>query len=89
MDHPEVASIAGVLRAEYVAPWIAVIERAVARGELPEGSDPQLIVEVIMGSVFNKLLRKREPVDDDFLEAVVSMVVLGAKSGGAIRRQAG
>jgi AcrR family transcriptional regulator len=89
MDHPEVATIARSLRAEYTAPWAAVIERAVTRGELPDGSDPQLMVEVIMGSVFNKLLRKREPVDDDFLVAVVNMVVLGATSGGAIWSQAG
>jgi AcrR family transcriptional regulator len=85
MDHPEVASLARSLRAEYVLPWAAVIERAIARGELPPGSDPQLMVDIILGPVFNKLLRKREHVDDEFLAAVVNMVVLGAKSGGAIR----
>jgi len=85
MDHPEVLSIANALRAEYQAPWLAVIERAIGRGELPEGSDPVLLVEMVMGTVFNKLLRKREPVDDAFLCAVVNMVVLGARSGGAIR----
>jgi AcrR family transcriptional regulator len=85
MDHPEVAEISRALRAEYVAPWIAVIERAVARGELPEGSDPELMSDLITGSVFTKLLRRREAVDDAFLRAVVNMVVLGAKSGGAVR----
>jgi AcrR family transcriptional regulator len=89
MDHPEVASIARALRDEYTAPWIAVIERAIDRRELPEGSDPQLLVEMIKGTVFNKLLRNREPVDDAFLHAVVNMVVLGAKSGGAIRSGGG
>jgi AcrR family transcriptional regulator len=89
IDHPEVASIARSLRVEYKAPWVAVIERAIDRGELPGGSDPQLMVEVIMGSVFHKLLRKLEPVDDDFLVAVVNMVVLGATCGGAILSKAG
>jgi AcrR family transcriptional regulator len=84
MDHPEVASIARALRTEYVAPWAAVIERAIARGELPERSDPQFIADLILGPVFNKLLRKREPVEDEFLAAVVKMVVLGAKHGGAV-----
>lgn len=86
MDHPEVASIARALRQEYQVPWITVIERAIARGELPVGSDPVLMSDMIMGPVFN-LLRRREPVDDAYLDAVVNLVVLGAKSGGAIRTQ--
>jgi AcrR family transcriptional regulator len=85
MDHPEVASITQSLRAEFRAPWIAVIERAVARGELPEGSDPELMTDMIMGSVFQKLLRQRADVDAAYLARVVDMVVLGAKSGGAVR----
>ena len=85
LEHPEVASIARTLREEYWAPWIAVIERAVGRGDLPAGSDPQLLVEMLTGPVFNRLLRWREAVDDEYLVAVVNMVVLGAKSGGAIR----
>jgi AcrR family transcriptional regulator len=89
MDHPEVAAIAQSLRQEHRAPFFAVIERAVARGELPEGSDPDLMVEMIMGPVFNKLLRRREPVDDAFLVAVVNMVVLAAKGGGAVRDERG
>jgi AcrR family transcriptional regulator len=84
IDHPEVASIARAVRADYVAPWIAVLSRAVARKELPEQSDPELIIEMITGTVFGKL-RRREPVDDEFLAAVVNMVVVGAKGGGAIR----
>jgi AcrR family transcriptional regulator len=89
MDHPEVASIAQSLRVESRAPFFTVIERAVGRGELPEGSDPELMVEMIMGPVFNKLLRRHEPVDDAFLVAVVNMVVLGAKGGGAVRAERG
>jgi AcrR family transcriptional regulator len=85
MDHPEVASIARTLRKEFRAPFFIVIERAIMRGELPEGSDPDLIVEMIQGPVFNKLLRRQEPIDDAFLVAVVHMVVLGAKGGGAVR----
>jgi AcrR family transcriptional regulator len=88
MDHPEVASITRALRAEYVAPWIAVIERAIARGELPEGTDPELMSDMLTGPVFGKLLRRRDEVDDAYLAAVVNMVVLGAKHRGAIRRVA-
>lgn len=85
MDHPEVASIARVLRAESQVPWVRVIERAILRGELPEGSDPQLIAELIRGPVLSRLLRLREPVDEAYVEAVVNLVVLGAERAGAVR----
>jgi AcrR family transcriptional regulator len=85
MDHPEVANIARALRAEYMAPWTSVIRRAMNRGEIPEGCDATLMAEMIMGPVFSKL-RLREPIDDDFLAAVVNLVVVGAKGGGAIPR---
>jgi AcrR family transcriptional regulator len=87
IDNAEVASITKSLREEYHAPWIEVIERAVARGELPERSDARLVVDMILGPVFSKL-RLREPVDDDFLVAVVNLVVVGAEGGGAIRERA-
>jgi AcrR family transcriptional regulator len=82
---PEVAAIARALRDEHHAPWHALFARAVQRGELPLGSDVELMVEMILSTVFNRLLRLREPIDDAFLEAVVELVVLGAKNGGAIR----
>jgi AcrR family transcriptional regulator len=85
MDQPELVAIARALRKEYQAPWRELITRAVARGELPEGSDAGLMVEVIMSTVFTRLLRLREPIDDAFMSAVVDLVVLGAKSGGAKR----
>jgi hypothetical protein len=46
-------------------------------------------VEMIRGVVTNRLFRLRAPVDDGVLEAVVDIVVLGAKGGGALRRAAG
>ena len=69
-----------------MAPWMAVFARAAERGELPAKSDARLMYEMILGPVFSKL-RLREPVTDEFLAAVVNMVVVGAKGGGAIRRR--
>ncbi|WP_437521598.1 TetR/AcrR family transcriptional regulator [Sorangium sp. So ce726] len=85
---PEVGAFARALRDERLAPWREVLERGVARGELPPGSDLDLLVEMIRGVVTNRLFRLRGPVDDGVLEAVVDIVVLGAKGGGALRRAA-
>jgi AcrR family transcriptional regulator len=84
--HPEVAEIARVLRAEHLATWEEVVRRAIRRGEIPEGSDVHLIVDTLSGAVFSKLNRLREEVDDDYLFALIDLIVVGARAGGAIRR---
>lgn len=83
---PEVEALARALREERLAPWREVLERGVARGELPPGTDLDLLVEMIRGVVTNRLFRLRAPVDAGVLESIVDVVVLGAKAGGALRR---
>lgn len=86
MDLPEFVQIARTIRKEYQAPWRDLIARAVTRGELPEGSDAGVMIEMIISTVCTRILRLREPTDDDYMTAVVDLVVLGAKSGGAVRK---
>ncbi|WP_437499577.1 TetR/AcrR family transcriptional regulator [Sorangium sp. So ce1099] len=83
---PEVDALVRTLRDERLAPWREVLARGVARGELPPGTDLDLLVEMIRATVTNRLFRLRAPVDDGVLEAIVDVVVLGAKGGGALRR---
>lgn len=88
MDHPEVASITRALRAEMHAPWLSLFKRAIERGELPRGSDARLIVEMLSATVYSKKLKLREPVGDDYLAAVIDLILRGAVNGGAIRAPA-
>lgn len=83
---PEVDALVRTLRDERLVPWREVLARGVARGELPPGTDLDLLGEMIRAPVTNRLFRLRAPVDDGFLEAIVDVVVLGAKGGGALRR---
>ncbi len=85
-DEPEVAEIVRVLRAEQSALWAEVMDRAVARGEIPAESDRRLIVDTIVGAAHMKLYRLHEPVEDGDMLALVDLVLAGAKAGGAIRR---
>jgi AcrR family transcriptional regulator len=77
LNDPEVEAIARDLRAERRAPMIAAVERGVARGELVATTDAALVVEVLAGTVFGRLCRLREPIDDAFLEAIVDLVLKG------------
>jgi AcrR family transcriptional regulator len=81
LSDPEVEAIARDLRAERRAPMIAAVERGVARGELEATTDSALVVEVLAGTVFARLCRLREPIDDAFLEAIVDLVLNGVSRG--------
>jgi AcrR family transcriptional regulator len=53
-----------------------IIERAVRRGELPEGSSGALVEEVMPAMLINRLVIQAQSVDDDFSTHVVDDIVL-------------
>ncbi|MFV5993277.1 TetR/AcrR family transcriptional regulator [Streptomyces sp. NPDC056231] len=51
-----------------------VFARAVARGELPKDADPMLLMDLIAGAVWMRVLLRREPAPPDFARDVVDAV---------------
>jgi AcrR family transcriptional regulator len=88
MDQPEVQELVRTMREEHFIPWNTVITRSIERGELPAGSDARLIVDLVMGTVMNGMIRLQERYDPGYFAAVVELVVTGAEHGGAIRSDA-
>lgn len=66
---------------EYVAdrrrPTRAVIERGVARGELPPGVDVELLGDLVAGPIFYRILVVDTPVDDATVDAILDVVLAG------------
>jgi AcrR family transcriptional regulator len=85
MDQPEVQELVRTLHEEHLVPWRTVIARSIDRGELPAGSDPRLIADLVLGTVMSGVVRFQEHRDPGYFAAVVELVVAGAKHGGAIR----
>lgn len=56
----------------------AVIERAIARGELRSDTDPNLIIEMLVGPIWLRLLLTGEPIDDDLAARLAELVTAGA-----------
>jgi AcrR family transcriptional regulator len=52
----------------------AVIERAVARGELRTDVDPELVIDALVGPVFYRFLVSGAPLDEAFVDAMVDAV---------------
>lgn len=81
---PELQALLTRLRQERPAIPHVVFERAFARGELPAGSDTQLIAAALIGPIHSRASWKREQLDGAFLRALVELVIAGATAGGAV-----
>jgi AcrR family transcriptional regulator len=81
---PDLHGIVKRMREERPAIPPSVITRAIRRGELPKGSDPELIAAALLGPLHSRVYLKREPIDDAFLRALIRLVVAGAAAGGAL-----
>jgi AcrR family transcriptional regulator len=66
------------LWAERLASTGLVVERAIDRGELPPHSDPNLIIETLIGPLWIRLLLTGEPITDDLADRVAELVTAGA-----------
>lgn len=54
----------------------AVLDRAVARGDLPAGVEHALFVEISSAMLFSRLFVTGQPLDDEFLRHLVDEVLL-------------
>lgn len=62
---------------------VAAVERAVARGELPRGTNPLLVIEPIFGALLVRHATGGES-DPKFASQLVDVVIAGALTGAAV-----
>jgi AcrR family transcriptional regulator len=55
----------------------AIVERAIERGEVPEGTDPGGVVEALLGPLYMRLLVTGRPLDAEVVDPVVDLVIGG------------
>jgi AcrR family transcriptional regulator len=72
---PEVEAIIGHTVDERRGEWRAMVTRAIDRGELPKGTDPQLLLHVVRAIVDARRL------DTAWLTLAVRTVIAGARAG--------
>ena len=78
---PELAEIAASLRSEREANPRALVDEAIARGELASGTDALLLMEALFGAIIQRLFISHHPLDDAFLERMVDLLLHGAARG--------
>jgi AcrR family transcriptional regulator len=58
-----------------------MVERAIERGEIPAGADVDVIMDLLYGAAYHRLLQGHLAITPEFIELVARMVAVGAKSG--------
>ena len=66
----------------------AILNRAIARGELPRGFDQKMLDEMLFGTIVCKALVDRTPVDEAFLARLVDVVSVACSAQGPRLRRA-
>ena len=61
-----------------------IVERAIARGEIPAGSDPELILDMLYGPLYHRYLHRHLPLTDRFAIGVARMTAAGAAARAAV-----
>ena len=84
----ELHQICGLLRDTWLERRSAMIERAIAQGELPPTTDVHLVAATIHAGIYSRIVRWGEEPTSYLIEGVVDLVLGGARSGSAPRTMA-
>jgi AcrR family transcriptional regulator len=60
-----------------------IFDRALGRGEISADVDPDVMLDLLFGSAYHRLLQSHLPLTDRFAQAVVDTLVAGVQSGHA------
>ena len=82
---PEVSAVISSAVKERAGAWYAMVTRAVARGELPKGTDPRLLLGMLGAVVDAWNASSSGRLKRELLDAAVRTVVAGARSGSLVR----
>lgn len=76
---PQFATVHSQIQQGHAAPLREVLQRAVARGELPETTDCAATVAALLGPLFYRRWFSRESIDERFVREIISLVLAGRR----------
>ena len=82
---PEFARLHGTIQRGHAAPLAAVIKRAAEQGDISATADPAVMISALMGPLYYRRWFSREPIDEQFVKAIVGNVVGNVIAGAAPR----
>ncbi|WP_336048311.1 TetR/AcrR family transcriptional regulator [Streptomyces sp. CA2R101] len=79
---PELASHVKDFFADRIAREQVVFDRAVARGEITADTDPMLLMDLLAGAAWVRIVLRQLPLEKDFVARTVRTVLNGARDAG-------
>ncbi|GAA1297353.1 TetR/AcrR family transcriptional regulator [Planotetraspora silvatica] len=79
---PALADAAKGFFADRFARELPIFERARERGEIDASADPMMIVDLLAGAVWLRVVFRQMPLDQDFTDRAVALVLHGARATG-------
>lgn len=76
---PEFADVHGEIQRGHAAPLREVLQRAVARDELPVAADVSGMISALVGPLYYRRWFSREAISDDFVKTIVRNVLGSAR----------
>lgn len=61
--------------------WAPCVEQAVARGELPEGTDAREVIRAVSAPLYYRLLASGDPLDEAAADRAAAAAVAAARAG--------
>lgn len=77
----ELGDVCGSMREDMTGLPLRMLDAAIERGELPEDTDVELIASTLGGSLMHRVLLFRQVPDTQALEALVDLLLDGARKG--------
>ena len=85
---PEFAGVHAAIQRGHAVALRKVIERAAGRGEIPAAADRAAMISALMGPLYYRRWFSREPIDGQFVRAIVRNVISGLPAAGEPGRDA-
>jgi len=82
---PEVEALIGDAVNERRDEWRSMVTRAIDRGELPPGTDPQILLDFVRAIVDARVRSSSRRLDTTWLTLAVRTVIAGARAGTLVR----
>lgn len=60
---------------------LILVKRAVERGEVPPDVDADVLLDLVFGAAYHRLLQRHRPLNDRFVKKVAELVVAGVSAG--------
>ena len=80
---PEIELLLDRIAVERQQPILTIVDRAQARGELPDDLDPRVVVGTIVGPIVFRKLVWRQPLDAAYVTGCLDVAIAGLATLGA------